>query len=86
MSWWVAELTPEARASFDRERRDHGYAGSPSQKAVREGVRIEAEEAAVRGTCIRREQIGLVPKETLSALLARHRVAPDFAAQMTAQR
>lgn len=85
-SWWVSELTQEARACFRREQCDFGWGGTKGEKAVRQAVRVECEQAAVRGVSLRREQLGLVSGEILTGLLARHpKILPAFGQQMTMQ-
>jgi hypothetical protein len=85
--YWTAELTQEARAAYRKEMHDFGHPGSTEHKAVREAVHAEAELAAVRGISLRREQLGLVSKPTLRALIKRHqgRITPHCLAQLTQQ-
>ena len=76
-AWHVGELTQEARACFRREQRDWGYPGTKGHERVRKAVQIEREEAHVRGTSLRTDQIGLVPKATLLAL-SKRRLSSGF--------
>jgi hypothetical protein len=61
---------------------DWGPLSSKSHKAVREAVRIEIEAAHARGVSVRREQLGLIPGTSLTALMKRHHVAEGFAPAM----
>lgn len=82
LSWWVAELSQEARKHYRREQQDWGHMGSAGHKAVREAVHDEMEVAAVRGVSLRREQLGLFSKHTIDLLLERHHVTSHFHEQM----
>lgn len=68
-SYWVAELSQEARLSYRVAQRDFGHAGSASHREVRRAVGSEREEAIRRGVSIRHDQLGLFKRETLVKLL-----------------
>ena len=85
-SWWVAELTQEARRHFRRDQRDFGVLGSAGYLVVRTAVDAEMEEAEARGVSVRREQLGILPRETLSGLMIRHPlIHKDFVVHMKQQ-
>jgi hypothetical protein len=84
--YWVAELSQEARASYRPAQMDWGHRGSAAHLAVREAVRIEAEQACLRGVSVRREQLGLLDKRSVSGLLRRgHVIRPDFEHELRQQ-
>jgi len=85
-SWWVAELTMEARQHFQLHRRDFGYQGTPGHEMVAAGVLAERVAANGRGVSVRRDQLGLVHRDVLAGLLARHpNIHSNFADEMKMQ-
>jgi DNA-directed RNA polymerase subunit M/transcription elongation factor TFIIS len=72
-SYWVAQLTQEARQHFRHAQHDYGWLGSPGHTLVHEAIEVEMREAAARGVSLRREQIGLIGKAELKALMERHK-------------
>ena len=85
--YWVAELVPEARQSYRYESWDYGEPTSDSHRSIRAAVDNEMQEASHRGVSIRREQLGLISKESLKAVMAtqKGRIHPDFEAHMKQQ-
>jgi len=86
-SYWVAELTQEGRRHFRREQRDFGWGGTPGEVGVRTERDAEVREARARGVSLRREQLGLVSRDVIERLLARHhgRIGSKFEAEMRRQ-
>lgn len=78
ISWWVSELTQEARAAFRVRQEDWGTLNSASHKAVRAAVHEELARALIRGTSVRQDQLGLIPPATLTAILRQFNINPSF--------
>lgn len=78
-AFWVAQLTPEARNEARPHCFDWGPGHHEATKKIHAAVDAERLEAAIRGVSVRREQFGLLRKEDVAALVARHHVSPHFA-------
>lgn len=78
-SFWVAQMTPEARCSVRPSRLDWGEGHHEATKKIHADVEAERLAAHVRGVSVRREQLGLVNKDDLALLLKRHHLSPHFA-------
>ena len=79
--FWTAELTPAARKAWQPHSRDHGH--SPEGQAIRDAMHAERDEARLRGTSAREDQLGLLSAAEL-AFVAKLILAPDFAAKVAA--
>ena len=79
-SWWVEELRAEARKAFRIVQRDWGPSNTAVAKAVRTNVHNELAVAVNRGTSLRQDQLGLVPKTMLKHVLGAYRVSAQFSA------
>lgn len=65
-AWWASELTEEARKIFRPFYADFGF--GPKTVELQEKVQAEREEARVRGTSVRMDQLQLLPANILRRL------------------
>ena len=79
-SWWVAELTADARKLFRAVYGDFGF--GPDTDALRQAVEAERVEAVERGTSCREDQIALLPVAGLKWLVSRKVLPKQVKAEM----
>jgi hypothetical protein len=77
-SWWAAQLTAAARASFRPDTHDF------SDPAVAVAVAAEAAEAAQRGTSLRLDQVDQITPTVAAALRSGFRLTSDIDAALAA--
>jgi hypothetical protein len=79
-SWWVTQLSEDARKQFRPAVEDFGY--GPELEALEALVATEKQEAETRGTSCREDQIELLQAPTLRWMALDPKIHEDFKASV----
>ena len=81
--FFACELTDDARSVYNADM--NSWVDGEIGDAVTVGVQQELSDALVRGTCLREDQLGLVPLTSLQYVATLPDIDPDFLALVETQ-